>query len=85
MYICIYVSAGPLWATRLRGILFQSSNITSFNQSNIAILEIYSLAMLCNVANLQVHPLDASYLRSYSIEACILQPECFDAGSLLPS
>ena len=48
-------------------------------------MEIYSLAMLCNVANLQVHPLDASYLRSYSIEACILQPECFKVVTYCPA
>ena len=30
IYICIYISAGPLWANRLRSILFQTSSLTSF-------------------------------------------------------
>ena len=36
--ICALISAGPLWATRLRRILFQSNNFTSFNQSNLIFL-----------------------------------------------
>ena len=41
--------------------------------------------MLCNIASLQVHPLKFSELISYSLVACILQPECYKVGCLLPS
>ena len=72
----------PLGATRLRSILFQTSNLTSLQC--FAILQVYSLAMLCNIASLQVHPLKSSELISYNLIACILQPECFKVGCLLP-
>ena len=36
--------------------MFQSSKFTSCNQSYLANFKNYSLAMLCNVANLRVHP-----------------------------
>jgi len=40
----IDVSAGPLRATRPRGVLTQSSKFASFHASNLAGLEDYSLA-----------------------------------------
>ena len=40
--------------------------------------------MLCNIASLQVHRLKSSELIPYSLIACILQPECFKVGCLLP-
>ena len=33
--------------------------------------------MLSNITSLQVHAFRSSDMRSYSFEACILQPECF--------
>ena len=41
--------------------------------------------MLCNITSLQMHPLKALELISYSLIACILQSECYKVGCLLPS
>ena len=41
--------------------------------------------MLCNIASLQMHSLKSSELISYSLIACILQPECYKVCCLLPS
>jgi len=48
------IKSAPLWATKLRGICFESSKLTSFNQSKWQIVSC-SLAICINIASLRLY------------------------------
>ena len=60
--------------------------LQSIQSGKLVSLQPCNLYQYCKFTSLRPFgPFKASYLRSYSFIACIFQPECFEATSLLPS
>ena len=74
----------------ISNVFFNTFNITNvfFNISNIvnAFFNMLNISNVfsCKFVSLQVYSLKFSELIPYSLIACILQPDCFKVGCLLP-